>query len=400
MKIVYVDETFHPAYGYQSTPLAKYQQKQGNEITIVTVSKDCIHPVYREFGDNGESIEQDDDIYQKSTGVRIIRVKTLGYFMHRARISCSLFKVVRDLHPDVVFVHCVETITAMRFLLHKKEWPLMFDSHMLSMASKSRFVGLFEAGYRLVFKNIIEKNNYFVIRTQDDDYVNTHLGIKKELTPFISFGTDTMLFCPSPEVRTSFREEYGIGQDEFVVVYTGKLTEAKGGLFLAETFRRKFDKQVTLVCVGTAPNSEYGKKVQQVLSESENKVIMFPTQRYIDLPKFYQMADLSIFPKQCSLSFYDAQACGLPVLSEINNVNCDRCNHNNGSNFVSGSIDDFRTNISKFASMSKNEWLEYSRNARAFVVNGYDYNDIAKQYSFYLEKSIAQYQLYYGESSK
>lgn len=26
MKIVYVDETFHPAYGYQSNPLAKFQQ--------------------------------------------------------------------------------------------------------------------------------------------------------------------------------------------------------------------------------------------------------------------------------------------------------------------------------------------------------------------------------------
>ena len=36
MKIVYVDETFHPAYGYQSNPLAKFQQVQGNEVTIVT----------------------------------------------------------------------------------------------------------------------------------------------------------------------------------------------------------------------------------------------------------------------------------------------------------------------------------------------------------------------------
>ena len=39
MKIVYVDETFHPAFGYQSNPLAKFQQKQGNEVVIVTVSK-------------------------------------------------------------------------------------------------------------------------------------------------------------------------------------------------------------------------------------------------------------------------------------------------------------------------------------------------------------------------
>lgn len=390
MKIVYVDETFHPAYGYQSNPLAKFQQKQGNEVVIVTVSKDQIHPVYREFGDNGESVEQDDEIYQKSTGVKIIRVKTKGYFMHRARISSDMFRVVREQKPDVVFVHCVETLTAMRFLMHRKEWPLMFDSHMLSMASQSKFVGAFEAVYRAVFRKIIEKNHYYVIRTQDDDYVNTHLGIKKELTPFISFGTDTIMFFPSAEERAMFRKEHGIGKDDFVAVYTGKLTEAKGGKFLAETFKKKFDVPVTLVCVGTPPDSDYGREVQKLLDESENKVIMFPTQRYMDLAQFYQMADLSIFPKQCSLSFYDAQACGLPVISEKNNVNCDRCSHQNGDNFEAGSIEDFRAKVMKFATMKKDEWLRYSRNARYFIESGYDYANIAKQYTDYLKKSIEQ----------
>ena len=140
MKIVYVDETFHPAYGYQSNPLAKFQQAQGNEVTIVTVSKDQIHPVYREFGDTGESVEKDDEAYQKTTRVKIIRVKTKGYFMHRAVYSHDVFKVVRNENPDVVFVHCAETLTAMRFLMHRKEWPMMLDSHMLSMASQSRTI--------------------------------------------------------------------------------------------------------------------------------------------------------------------------------------------------------------------------------------------------------------------
>ena len=391
MKIVYVDETFHPAYGYQSNPLAKFQQKQGNEVVIVTVSKDQIHPVYREFGDTGESVEQDDEIYQKSTGVKIIRVKTKGYFMHRARISSDMFRVVREQKPDVVFIHCVETLTAMRFLMHRKEWPLMFDSHMLSMASQSKFVGAFEAGYRAVFRRIIEKNHYYVIRTQDDDYVNTHLGINKELTPFISFGTDTIMFCPSAEERARFRKEHGIGEDDFVAVYTGKLTEAKGGKFLAETFTKKFDVPVTLVCVGTPPDTDYGREVQKILDESENKVIMFPTQRYMDLAPFYQMADLSIFPKQCSMSFYDAQACGLPVVSEANNVNCDRCSHQNGANFEPNNADDFREKVSYFAKLNKEQWQKYSMNSQAFIETGYSYTEIAMQYTKYLAESIERY---------
>lgn len=388
MKIVYVDETFHPAYGYQSTPLAKFQQRQGHEVVIVTVSKDHLHPVYKAFGDNGETVEQDDEAYEKATGVKIVRVKTYGFFMHRAVYSHALFKAVRDQHPDVVFVHCVETLTAMRFLIHRKEWPLMFDTHMLAMASKSRFVGNFEAFYRAVFRRIIERNHYYVIRTQDDDYINTHMGVKKELTPFISFGTDTLLFHPSPEVRCAFREQYEIGQDDFVVIYTGKLTPAKAGKFLAETFRKRFAVPVTLVCVGTLQDNEYGQAVQKILDESENRIIQFPTQKYMDLAPFYQMADLSIFPKQCSMSFYDTQACGLPVLSEENNVNCDRCSHHNGDNFKAGDVEDFRAKILKFAMMPKEERETYSRNALALIADGYDYADIARQYTEYLQKSI------------
>ena len=388
MKIVYVDETFNPAYGYQSNPLAKFQQKQGNEVTIVTVSRDQLHPVYRAFGDTGETLEHDDEVYQSSTGVKILRVPTKGYFKNRALISGDIFKIVREQRPDVVFVHCAETLTAMRFLMHRKEWPMMLDSHMLSMASKSKFVVVFEAFYRAVFRRIIEKNGYYVVRTQDDDYVNTHLGIKKELTPFISFGTDTILFHPSDEARKQFRNENGIKDTDFVVIYTGKLTEAKGGKFLAETFKEKFNVPVTLVCVGTPPDNDYGREVKKILEESENRVIMFPTQKYMELAPFYQMADLSIFPKQCSMSFYDAQACGIPVVSEDNNVNRDRCSHQNGANFEPESVKDFREKIMQFALMDEQTLAEYRNRSREYIESGFDYATIAQEYTNYLEKTI------------
>ncbi len=388
MKIVYVDETFHPAYGYQSNPLAKFQQKQGNEVVIITVDKDHLHPVYKAFGDNGDSILDDDIRYTNDTGVKILRIPTKGFFMHRAVYGKDLFSTVRKEKPDVVFVHCVETLTAMRFLLHKKEWPLMFDSHMLSMASESKFVGCYEAVYRFFFRRIIEHHNYIVVRTQNDDYVNKHLGIKSSLTPFISFGTDTSLFIPSDDEKKKFRMEHNIPMDSFVVIYTGKLTEAKGGLLLAKSFQQKFKSDITLVCVGTPPEDEYGKQVVELLKKSENRIIQFPTQGYLDLPKYYQMADLSIFPRQCSMSFYDAQACGLPVLSEQNNVNEQRCSHDNGMNFIPGDVNDLRNKIEQFASMSNNQLKSYSSNARRFIEDGYDYAEIAKKYTELLQQTI------------
>ncbi len=388
MKILHVDETFHPAYGYQANPLAKFQQKQGNDVYIATPTKDFLYPVYKDFGDDGSDLEEQDKQYMDSTGVQIIRVPAKGYIMGRLNYGKEIFEAVDRIKPDVLFVHCVETLTAMRFLWKIPKYPMMFDSHMLSMASQNKLAKAYEVVYRNVFTRIIKKNGFYVIRTQDDDYVNSHLGIPEKLTPFISFGTDTILFSPSDDVRNRFRQEHSIGQDDFVVVYTGKLIENKGGKLLAETFLKKFDVPVTLVCVGKPLDDDYGHEVQKLLDESENRIIMFPTQNYLNLAKYYQAADLSVFPKQCSMSFYDAQACGLPVLSEANNVNCDRCSHENGDNFEAGNVGDFRNKIMKFAMLDKEKMKRYRQNARAFIEGGYDYATIAKEYTNYLVKSI------------
>ncbi len=397
MKILHVDETFHPSYGYQVNPLAKFQQKQGNEVYIVTPTKEYLYPVYREFGDDGSNLEAEDKKYENETGVKVIRIPAKGYFLRRLVYGKDIFKIVDEINPDVVFVHCVETLTAMRFLLHENKYPMLFDSHMLSMASGNRFAKIYEFVYRKIITKKIIKKKYDVIRTQDDDYVNKHLGIPETQTPFISFGTDTILFSPSNEKREEFRKKYKIAEDTFVVVYTGKLTEAKAGQLLAETFEKKFNSKIALICVGTPPDNDYGKRVKETLENSENQIVMFPTQSYLELARFYQVADLSVFPKQCSMSFYDAQACGLPVLSEDNNVNVDRCSHGNGKNFKAGDIDDFREKIEELAKMDRSEYKKMREEARRFVENGYDYADIAAEYTRYLDKAVKREKLERGK---
>lgn len=394
MKILHLDETFHPAYGYQANPLAKFQQKQGNEVLIAVPVKEYLYPVYKEFGDDGSGLEEQDKQYMESTGVKIIRVPAKGYIMGRLNYGKEIFEVVEHVNPDVLFVHCVETLTAMRFLWKRPKYPMMFDSHMLSMASHNKLAKVYEIIYRNVFARIIKKNEFYVVKTQDDDYVNKHLGIPKELTPFVSFGTDTELFKPDNIAREEFRRKHGISKEEFVVIYTGKLTENKGGRLLAEAFRRQFSIPIALICIGKPLDNDYGREVQKIFDNSENHIIFFPTQNYLNLAQFYQAADLSVFPKQCSMSFYDAQACGLPVLSEANNVNCERCSHQNGNNFIADSVDDFREKIIRFATMNELEYKKYRHNSRAFIENGYDYRDIARQYTDLLSKSIENYKMH------
>ena len=236
---------------------------------------------------------------------------------------------------------------------------------------------------------IIEKHQIPVIRVQDDDYVEHYLGIPLRQCPWISFGSDTMLFHPDNEKREDFRRKYNIGNNSFVVLYTGKMDEAKGGKLLAEAFRKKFatDKDIVLVVVGST-SGEYGAEVDTIFDNSENRIIRFPTQKYRDLAYYYCAADLSVFARQCSLSFYDAQACGLPVLSEDNNINVDRCSHNNGWNFSAGSVESFRHQLEEIFNMPEEEFRVFSKNASRFIAEQYDYEDKAREYEAVFEERV------------
>ena len=251
----------------------------------------------------------------------------------------------KKLSPDVVMLHQIETFASIIYMLKGlyKKYPTIADSHMLRMSSGNRFAKIYNQCFRKVITPKIVKHQIPVVRTQDDDYVNSVLGIPTNLTPFISFGSDQILFHKDETVRASFRRENNIPEDAFVVVYTGKMDEAKGGQLLADAVKRRFvtknGRDVVFAIVGNTYSNTYGQKVEETFKESENRIIRFPTQRFVDLPKFYQAADLSVFARQCSLSFYDVQACGLPVVFENNNINIDRASHHNGMTFLAGDVE-------------------------------------------------------------
>ncbi len=404
MRILHVDDTFHPNFGYQCNPLAKFQCRAGNEVYIISPEAKYIYSVYHSFGEYGEHLAEDDAKYEHDTGVKIVRVKAKGYIQGRLNYDKKeLLKAIDDIKPDVILVHCMETLTAM-YLMRKlrRRYPMAFDSHMLSMASKNKLSKLFDVAYKLLFTSIIKKERYMVIKTQNDDYVHKHLGVPEDLSKFISFGTDVLLFCVDDKAKSNFLKEKNLPEDTFVITSTGKMTEAKDGMLFAQTVKERFagDREVAVVVVAEFIG-EYEKKVKAELDKSENKIYYYPVQQYTQLPFFYQIADVTVFPKQCSMSFYDAQSCGCPVISEKGHVNEERNSHGNGFCFDCGSAEDFRRQIQKLIDMPKEDYEVMRNNSYEFVTKNYSYEDIAAQYTEVLSDAIKNYNIKYkGEKTK
>ena len=383
MRIVQVEDFFHPNSGYQINILSKYFSKFGHDVTVVCSELDKM-PDYLNNFFTINKINEDDKEYENKTGVRIIRVPIWGYISGRSLYRSNIFKVVDELKPDILFVHSEDTAIAIQYLwkIEKKPYALVMDNHQCDMSSHNKFREVFRWFYRLTCTPIIKRNEYKTVRlVEDDHYMQDHFDIPIELTPCITFGSDTLLFHPDEQVKKSFRDQYGIPEDAFVVVYAGKLDEYKGGKFLADTLKEKFDtkKEIVFLVVGNT-SGEYGKSVEEIFSNSENRILRFPTQKYVDLAPFFQAADIAIFAKECSLTFYDVQACGLPVVSEDNEINVERCTHNNGYNFKKGNIADFRSKIQLLSEMEEEKFREMASASEQFILQNYNYEEKAREF--------------------
>ena len=381
MRIVEIEDFFHPEAGYQINILSKYLSKMGHDVHIVTGTLDKIPDSLLSFFGK-EEIEIKDKAYSDQTGVMVHRIPLLAYKSGRAIFPKGFVDYINNLKPDIIYAHGNDTESAIRIIRSSKiKVPIITDSHMLEMASVNPFYKLFRFYYKTRITPRIIKKNITVIRTQNNDYVQKCLGIPIERCPWISYGSDLLLFHSDDENKRIVREKYNIPKSSFVVLYAGKLGESKGGLFLAKSIRDKISdkKDVVFLIIGNT-TGDYGKLVDKEFDKSDNRIIRIPTQKYTELANWFQTADLAVFPKQCSLSFYDVQACGLPVLFENNTINIDRAQHKNAMTFESNNMESFRDKLRCFIEMPKEEFDCYINNAKCFIEAEYNYQSIAEKY--------------------
>ncbi len=394
MHIVHVEDFFHPDAGYQVNLLSRLQVAQGHQCTIVTAELDKMPTFLTSFFGKDDMATRDAR-FENETGVRVIRLPLLAFYSGRAIFSPRLLlKTVSRLKPDVAFVHSEDTMTGMLFIWMSRwlSYPMILDCHMLEMASEHRFKQQFRAFYRRFVAPIILRRNIPLVRVVDSDYVQKCLGIPLSHTDLLSFGTDTLYFSPDAEVRREVRASLGLSQDAYVVIYAGKLDASKGGKFLAETLQEKFPlaagREIELLVIGTADGA-YGQEVEQLLAAGKNKLVRLPTQRYSDLAQYYRCADLAIYPKQCSMSFFEAQSCGLPVLFEDNEINAQRIEAGNAFVFKPADLVDFRNKIMEIAGLPEAQAAAVRANARNYVLQHYDYVPIARKFTAVLERAMS-----------
>ncbi len=385
MKVLHIEDFFHPTAGYQLNVLAKFMARDGHDVSIITSEMEKMPPHLTEFfGDS--NIESEDREFENKYNVKIYRVPIVAYISGRSIYQCdSIWELLEEIKPDVLYVHGSDTYIAIRVFLrrNKLKCVIVSDNHMVDMASANQFRSLFRCAYRTLVTPVIRKYKIPIIHDANIDYILTHFRIPKQLAPSVSIGTDTMLFHPDEKKRNVFRNANGISAEAFVVLYAGKLDENKGGMLLAELTCQEIraNTEIVFVIIGNAIG-EYGQRVEDLFSRSKYRILRFPTQPYSRLADFYQAADIAVIAKQCSLSLYDFAATGLPIVAEDNETNVNRIKTlRAGKTFASGDVKAFAASVVAYANMSNQDFM---REKEIIAKNAKEQYGYDKQYKKYM----------------
>jgi glycosyltransferase involved in cell wall biosynthesis len=153
----------------------------------------------------------------------------------------------------------------------------------------------------------------YAISIDAADIAIRYSGVERKKLSVCPLGVDTDIFRPpinpvEQQARSQLRRELGFSESDVVCIYTGRLSEDKNPLCLAQAIEilGGRGKPFRGLFVGNGPQA----KAICALGRS----VIHPFVSFRELPRFYWAADIGVWPRQESTSQLDAAACGLPII--------------------------------------------------------------------------------------
>jgi glycosyltransferase involved in cell wall biosynthesis len=349
LKVVHVMERFNPMLGQEINVLSK-NKGPGIELYIVTSDSLSVWNIT----DPGQIFRMDRE-YEEKYHIRIIRNHVLFAKGEKVWVR-GLLRTVRAIGPDVVYSHGVEYISFFRFLLNPgftKRYALVTDTHSLpQFATGSLFRKVFYTFMRKVIVPAINRKNIITFNTAEENYHLLHgiYGIRKEvIRPFL-IGADLVTFYHDAGARNEIRKELNISESDLLVLFTGRLCDAKAPHQIPFALRLLVNDvpcKIHLLLIGFR-DEDYMTRQRCLFDPGDGlRITILPPVPAVRIKDYFSAADVAVYPAESTLSSLEAQACRLPVIMEDNPTNRKRCDKG-GLLFRPGDPSDLSAKLRQF----------------------------------------------------
>ncbi|MDZ4857762.1 MAG: glycosyltransferase [Candidatus Hydrogenedentes bacterium] len=165
----------------------------------------------------------------------------------------------------------------------------------------------------------------FVVYSERSGAMLAFEGVTANRIAYVPPGVDTELFCPGDTSR-----EFGLKEDDFVLLFVGWFAPRKGIDFLLFALRKLIDeggaqaKRIKLLIVGSGAGQDRVEALIARLGLGEQCVITGAL-TYDRMPAVFRMADVFVLPsvasgewqEQFGMSLIEAMATGKPCIASL-----------------------------------------------------------------------------------
>lgn len=299
---------------YQENIMTKYHRRMGLEVTIIASQY--------EWSKEGKKVLTDRTNYRNNDDVKVIRIPVRrGTVDSRLKVYPDLYKTVEAEQPDILFIHSCQFLDMITLARYAKKHPdvrVYVDNHV---DYSNGIHGWFS-------RNILHKGLWRFCTHRIKPYVTwfygvlpTRVNILKNLYRLpaekcrllVMGGDDEMIQrAAQPEVRSRIRAQYGIAEDDFLVVTGGKIDAFKTQtLLLMEAVQNIRNEKVRLIVFGSVAG-ELREKMESLTDGRKVQYIGWVQAN--DSYDYFAAADLVVFPGRHSVFWEQVAAQGIPML--------------------------------------------------------------------------------------
>lgn len=315
MKIFHICLASHYTEGmtYQDNQLPDQNARDGHDVIVVS---DC-HQY--EHGKLVETLEEDRFL---PSGVRLIRLKY--DFLFNETVSSKIRKVgklyglLKFERPDVVLFHGVagwEMLSAARYKRAHPNTKLYIDSHEDFHNSGTFWVSRFFQ-YRVFNRLLVSRirsvvDKFLYLSYESRDFLLQMYGLKDDEMEFYPLGGNVIPKGQRVQYSKMIRARHGFGDDDILILHSGKLDAAKKTAELIRAFVRSGRSNLKLLIIGSVPNDQ--KDILEPLFSESAEVFFLGWKSGGDLVAYLCAADLYFQPGTQSATMQNAICCGTPV---------------------------------------------------------------------------------------
>jgi glycosyltransferase involved in cell wall biosynthesis len=321
LRIALLSETYSSQMGAIQHLLPKYLARQGAEVHVITMNLSPYHNLA-----TGILQEITSSLFAGETTT--IEGYQLHVLAHEIKLGyprmIGLADKLASLRPDIV--QCYASIGWIpldaAWLKLRYGFRLFTGNHNAMSTSRARLgIGgnILDRGKAFVTRFLPGRlSSYQAVRcyavTCDcAEIAWRYYGVQRRKVVTMHLGVDTDCFFPirsaeAERERKELRKSLGFAPEEVVCVYSGKMTEKKNALIIAQAVNRIRERGIpySALFIGN------GAQREVIGSIGHCRVLDF--MHFSKLGAYYRASEIGVWPTNESSSMLDAAACGVPLI--------------------------------------------------------------------------------------